>query len=283
LPRLPRGRFPGSGEPMTKALDEIRRLFSEGTLAGLSDGQLLERFAAGGDGEAFAAIVAHHGAMVLSVCRSTLGLSDASDAEDAFQATFLVLARRAGSFPLHGSLAGWLQLRGRLARRGVQLSSAWPATAASSTGDFARLFQQATHAAVSAARGEGVATTAAPLLAASDSRGLLATRLPVALALLIGLPVVPDQKSSGGRQAAGACGQHRPARPLPRRAARACSRMRCSERSRRLISPEYEPSRSTQWTRPPGAFYEHFGFVPSPTDALHLFLLMKDIKPIAVG
>jgi RNA polymerase sigma factor (sigma-70 family) len=95
-------------------MHEIRRLFTEGTLAGLSDGQLLERFAVRGDGDAFAAIVARHGAMVLSVCRSTLGLRDASDAEDAFQATFLVLVRRAGSFPLHGSLSGWLY---RVARR----------------------------------------------------------------------------------------------------------------------------------------------------------------------
>src|SRR3954451_2804591 len=107
-PRLPRGRPPGGGTPMTKVLDEIRRVFTEGTLAGLSDGQLLERFAAGGDGEAFAAIVARHGAMVLSVCRAALGPRDGGDAEDAFQATFLVLVRRAGSFPLHGSLAGWL-------------------------------------------------------------------------------------------------------------------------------------------------------------------------------
>lgn len=105
---------------MKKALDEIHRLFAEGTLTGLSDGQLLERFAVRGDGEAFAAIVARHGAMVLSVCRSALGpRGDAdADAEDAFQATFLVLVRRAGSFPLNGSLAGWLyRVARRVARR----------------------------------------------------------------------------------------------------------------------------------------------------------------------
>jgi RNA polymerase sigma factor (sigma-70 family) len=98
---------------MTKALDEIRRLFTEGTLAGLSDGQLLERFTTRRDGEAFAAIVARQGAMVLSVSRSSLGPCDAA-AADVFQATFLVLVRRAGSFPVHGSLAGWLY---RVARR----------------------------------------------------------------------------------------------------------------------------------------------------------------------
>ena len=50
---------------MWKAQDEICRVFTEGTLAGLSDGQLLERFATRADDEAFAAIVARHGAMVL--------------------------------------------------------------------------------------------------------------------------------------------------------------------------------------------------------------------------
>src|SRR5690349_4987555 len=103
---------------MTKAPDEIRRLFGEGTVAGLSDAQLLERYAARGDGEAFAAIVARHGAMVLAACRSALGPRDDAEAEDAFQATFLVLVRRAGSFPLHGSLAGWLyRVARRVARR----------------------------------------------------------------------------------------------------------------------------------------------------------------------
>jgi RNA polymerase sigma factor (sigma-70 family) len=99
---------------MTKTLDEIRRLFGEGSVAGLSDGQLLERFVMSGDGEAFAAIVARHGGLVLSACRSALGSGGDAAAEDAFQATFLVLVRRAGSFPLQGSLAGWLY---RVARR----------------------------------------------------------------------------------------------------------------------------------------------------------------------
>jgi RNA polymerase sigma factor (sigma-70 family) len=97
---------------MIRYRDEIRRLFSEGSVAGLSDFQLLERFVSRGDGEAFAAIVARHGVMVLAACRTGLGTFDG--AEDAFQATFLVLARRAGSFPFQGSLAGWLY---RVARR----------------------------------------------------------------------------------------------------------------------------------------------------------------------
>jgi hypothetical protein len=56
---------------------------------GCSDGQLLERFAVRGEEEAFAALVHRHGPMVLGVCRRLL--RHTFDAEDAFQATFLVL------------------------------------------------------------------------------------------------------------------------------------------------------------------------------------------------
>jgi RNA polymerase sigma factor (sigma-70 family) len=96
----------------TKLHNDLHRLFSSGTFAGLTDAQLVDRFRTQGDEEAFAAIVSRHGRMVLSACRSVLGPMDG--AEDAFQATFLVLVRRAGSFPVHDSLAGWLY---RVARR----------------------------------------------------------------------------------------------------------------------------------------------------------------------
>ncbi|SIO32565.1 RNA polymerase sigma factor, sigma-70 family [Singulisphaera sp. GP187] len=91
------------------ALRSILARFDAGTVGGLADGQLLERFAMR-DGEAaelaFAALVGRHGPMVLRVCRGVL--RDGHDAEDAFQATFLVLARKAGSIRQRDSLAPWL-------------------------------------------------------------------------------------------------------------------------------------------------------------------------------
>ncbi len=71
-----------------------------------TDRQLLDDFAARRDEAAFAALVARHGPMVLRVCRRVL--NHEQDAEDAFQATFLVLARRTGSIRKREALANWL-------------------------------------------------------------------------------------------------------------------------------------------------------------------------------
>ncbi len=93
----------------SSALRQIRTLYSLGTLGDLPDARLLELFLAGtgDDAEAaFEALVHRHGPMVVGVCRRMLRGSH--DWEDAFQATFLVLARRAGSIGRREQLANWL-------------------------------------------------------------------------------------------------------------------------------------------------------------------------------
>lgn len=85
---------------------QLERAFNGGTVAGLSEGKLLDRFASGRDEAAFAALVALHGPMVLGVCRRAL--RNEHDVEDAFQATFLVLVRRAGAIRDGDLMGHWL-------------------------------------------------------------------------------------------------------------------------------------------------------------------------------
>ncbi len=98
--------------PSGAAARYLATLFDSGTAAGLGDRVLLERFAdrrgaddAGAEA-AFAALVERHGPMVLRVCRAATG--DRHEAEDAFQATFLVLASRARSIRRGDSIGSWL-------------------------------------------------------------------------------------------------------------------------------------------------------------------------------
>src|SRR5437588_10959103 len=73
---------------------------------GVPDAELLNRFLSRRDEAAFELLVWRHGKMVLGTCRRLL--RDAHEAEDAFQACFLALARRAGSVGRRGSVGGWL-------------------------------------------------------------------------------------------------------------------------------------------------------------------------------
>ncbi len=92
-------------------LREFRTLFHLGVVGSLTDAQLLERFLEHQNGPtaeaAFSALVDRHGPMVFAACRHLLG-GDAHAAEDAFQAVFLILARKARSIRVNDSLAPWL-------------------------------------------------------------------------------------------------------------------------------------------------------------------------------
>jgi RNA polymerase sigma factor (sigma-70 family) len=87
-------------------VQQIRRLASACDLTPLTDAELIESFVRQREEAAFETLVHRHGAMVLGVCRRVLG--HAADAEDAFQATFLVFARKAASLRRRERLANWL-------------------------------------------------------------------------------------------------------------------------------------------------------------------------------
>ncbi len=94
------------GELRGTVVRDLEQVFGQGTGTGLAEGQLLRRFVMGRDEAAFSTIVSRHGPMVMGVCRRVL--ATASDTEDAFQATFLVLLRRAAALEDVDCLGPWL-------------------------------------------------------------------------------------------------------------------------------------------------------------------------------
>src|SRR4051794_33036464 len=89
-----------------RLLREIKTLIDDGDREGLPDGQLLARFVDERDESAFEQLVRRYGRLVFGVCRQVL--SDPHAAEDAFQATFLVLVHKAGSLDRRRPVADWL-------------------------------------------------------------------------------------------------------------------------------------------------------------------------------
>ncbi len=87
-------------------LRHVRQLASADSLSELTDGELLKRFLSRHDESAFEELVRRLGPMVLGVCRRIL--ANGHDAEDAFQAAFLMLACKGGSIRRHEAVAGWL-------------------------------------------------------------------------------------------------------------------------------------------------------------------------------
>src|SRR6516164_6800447 len=95
-----------TAQPLGVVLDYLCRSTATRGQGEWTDGQLLDHFTATGDEAAFEVLVRRHGPLVLSVCRGVLG--HAHDAEDAFQATFLVLVKRARAVRRAESLRSWL-------------------------------------------------------------------------------------------------------------------------------------------------------------------------------
>lgn len=95
-----------SARPFGPLFQHLRRLAGPPSAPADTDRQLLERFVVGHEEDAFADLVRRHGPMIYGVCRRLL--ADGPEAEDAFQATFLVLVRRPGSIPWRDTVGGWL-------------------------------------------------------------------------------------------------------------------------------------------------------------------------------
>src|SRR5262245_7487504 len=91
---------------LSASLQNLARRLRAADAAGAADAELVRRFTEQRDEGAFTALVERYGTVVLGVCRRVL--RHEQDAEDAFQATFLVLARNAGSLRRAGAVGNWL-------------------------------------------------------------------------------------------------------------------------------------------------------------------------------
>lgn len=118
---------------LSGALQYIRRMLGGAGGSDATDRELLERYAADRDEAAFTALVERHGPLVLGACRRVL--ANPADADDAFQATFVLLARKAAAVRWHDSVASWLyqaayriasKLRVQAARRQRHEAQAMP-------------------------------------------------------------------------------------------------------------------------------------------------------------
>jgi RNA polymerase sigma factor (sigma-70 family) len=95
-----------AGEALSHLIQHLRRATAAQAAGGLSDAELLERWATGHDEAAFEVLVWRHGPLILQLLRRLL--SRPQDIEDAFQATFLALVRKAGSIRRREAVASWL-------------------------------------------------------------------------------------------------------------------------------------------------------------------------------
>src|SRR5438132_7450350 len=91
---------------LRSAIQQLRRLVGRPSSSALSDAHLLEKFVTARDRASFEVLVWRHGTMVLSLCQRIL--RDSHDAEDAFQAVFLILAKKAGSIGKRQAVGSWL-------------------------------------------------------------------------------------------------------------------------------------------------------------------------------
>lgn len=152
----------------------LRYLGRVSAAGGLTDGQMLDRYRQSGDRAAFTALVERHGPMVLSVCRRVLG--NVHDAEDAFQAVFLVLVRKARSIGKRESVGSWLH--------GVAVRIAKKARTATARRRFVE--RQAATTAVSESTPETIGQELRPILDEEIARLPERYRLPVILCYLQG-------------------------------------------------------------------------------------------------